>query len=142
MIQGTTVGQRLSRLGTLVLSHHPHMDPPADREDCYSATHPSDHNSIFINSRVGRQRRELRKLIWRRRRNRDGQKVQDSKGKPKNKNKDLEERYARGQGHGAAFMIPVPQTYGYGSPHAYPSYPGSCAVVVSPCSPVHPVSEG
>ena len=62
VIQGATVGQRLSRLTTLVLSHYQRMNPPMDREDCYSATHPSDHNSIFINSRLGKQRREVRKL--------------------------------------------------------------------------------
>ena len=103
-----------------------------DREDCYSATHPSDHNSIFIDSRLNKQQREARKLTWQRRRDRDGEKVKESEGKAKSKNRDLRARYARGQSHGAAFMVPVPLTYGYGYPFVYPSYPGSCAGV-SPC---------
>ena len=93
-----------------------------DHEGCYSATDPSDHNSIFAYSRVDKQRRELRKLKRRRRRDRDGLKIQESKGKAKSKDGDLKERYVRGQGHDAAFMVPVPLTYGYGSPYMYPSY--------------------
>jgi hypothetical protein len=50
---------------------------------------------------------------------RDGQKIQSSKGTAKSKNRDLEERYTRGQGHDAAFMIPVLMTYGYGYPYVY-----------------------
>ena len=136
--QGTTVGQRLSRLSALVLSPRPHIDPPMDREDCHSATHPSDHNSIFINSPLNKERREMRKLTWQRRRDRDGEKLKGSKGKAKNKDRDLEERHARGQDHDAAFMVPVPLIYGYGYPYVYPLYPGSCAGV-SHCSPVHSV---
>ena len=129
MPQGTTVGQRLSRLSTLVLSPRPRMDPPMDRDDCFSVTHPSDHNSIFINSRMNKGRREIRKSTWQRRRDRDGEKIRQSKGKAKKENKDLEERHARGQDHDAAFMVPVPLIYGYGYPYAYPVHPGSCAGV-------------
>jgi len=130
IIQGATVGQRLSRLTTLVLSRYHRMDHPIDREDCYSATHPSDHNSIHINSRLAKQRREVRRLRWKRRRDRDGEKNKRSKGKAKNK--DFEERYARGQDHDPAFMVPVPLIYGYGYPWVYQSCPGLCAGV-SPC---------
>jgi len=101
--------------------------PPINREDCYSATHPSDHNSIFIDSGANKQRREVRELKWQRRRNRDGQTIRESKDKAKNR--DLEKRHARGEGHDSAFMVPVPLMYGYGYPFAYLPYTGSCAVV-------------
>ena len=127
--QGTTIGQRLSKLTVFVLSRHQPMDPPIDREDCYSATHPSDHNSVFISSAVGKQRRDVRKRKWKRRRDRDGQKIEKSKGKVNDKN--LQERHTRGQDHDAAFMVPVPLTYGYGYPWVYPAYPGMCAGVSS-----------
>ncbi|KAF9644170.1 hypothetical protein BDM02DRAFT_3175056, partial [Thelephora ganbajun] len=130
-LPGTTVGQRLGKLSALIFSHRPRMDSPMDREDCYSATHPSDHNSVFINSRIGKQRREVRKLTWKRRRDRDSQKIKESKGKIKNK--ELGERYARGHDHDAAFMVPVPLVYGYGYPFVYTPYPGLCAGGVSGC---------
>jgi len=101
-----------------------------DREDSYSATHPSDHNSILIESEAHKQQRKVRKLKWQRRRERDGQTIRESKDKAKNR--DLEERHARGEGHDSAFMIPVPLMYGYGCPFVYSPYPGSCAIV-SPC---------
>ena len=87
-----------------------------NREDCYPATDPSDHNSLFVYSRVDKQRHELRKLKRWQRRDRDGLKVQESEGEAKSKDGDLEERYASGRGHDAAFMVPVPLIYGYGSP--------------------------
>ena len=127
--QGTTIGQRLSKLTAFVLSRPQRMGPPIDREDCYSATHPSDHNSIFIDSSLGKQRREVRELKWKRRRDRDGQRIAKAKGKANDK--DLQERHARGQDHDAAFMVPVPLTYGYGYPWVYPPYPGLCAGVSS-----------
>ena len=130
MTQGTTIGQRLGVLRRLVFPNNLRMDPPMDREDCYAVTHPSDHNSIFIGSQLGKQQREVRKLRWKRRRDRDGQKIKGSEGKAKDK--DLEERYARGQDHEAAFMVPVPLAHGYAYPYVYPPYPGSCAGV-SPC---------
>lgn len=130
IIQGATVGQRFSKLTTLVLSRYHSMDPPIDREDCYSATHPSDHSSIHINSRLAKQRRKVRGLRWKRRRDRDDEKIKWSRGKAKNK--DLEERCARGQNRDAAFMVPVPLIYEYGYPWVYPPCPGLCAGV-SPC---------
>lgn len=105
------------------------MNPPVDREDCYSVTHPSDHNSIFIDSPVNKQRRKARKHTLQRRRDRDGQKLEGSKGKSKGGNDGLEARYTRGQGHAVAFMIAVPLISGYGYPYVYPSCPWSCAAV-------------
>ena len=114
-------------LNRFILLRRPTMDPPIDREDCHAVTHPSDHNSIFIDSRLGKFQREGREFTWKRRRDRDEKIVKGSKGKAKDK--DLEKRYARGQDHDTAFMVPVPLVYGYGYPWVYQPYPGSCAGV-------------
>ena len=96
-----------------------------NRDDCYSATHPSEHNAVHIigKSACGRDHREAE---WRRRREKEGEKI--GKGK-RNKNAELEERYLRGRSHDFPFLMPVPKIHGYGCPHAQRSYTPACAVV-------------
>ena len=134
IIQGATFGETLRRLRKIVLSHRPRVDPLADREGCYSATHPSDHNSVSIDFRVRKQRREAWKVRWQRRRNRDGQKIKNTNGKAKNR--DLEERHERSQDQDAAIMLPLPLMHGYGYPFESSEYPG-LYVGVSPCLPMN-----
>jgi hypothetical protein len=95
------------------------INPPA-RDDCLLATHPSDHNSIYI-ERVSHAQRQKRETKRQKRRARDLQRV--SQGK-------LDERtYRRGDAHDVAFLVPVPLYYypvvGFGG------FPGACAAVRS-----------
>lgn len=98
-----------------------------DRDDCYSATHPSEHNAVHIIGKSARAR-DLREAEWRRRREKEGEKI--GKGK-RSKNAELEERYLRGRSHEFPFLMPVPKAHGYGCPHAQRSYAPAC-VAVSP----------
>ena len=102
------------------------MQPPMSRDDCYAATHPSDHNSVFIKGRSA-WRRELRQVEWERRRVQEGKKVE--KGKFWGKDAELEERYSRGQSHEYPFLSSAAKTPGYGCPHVQQAYAGSCAAV-------------
>ncbi|KAF9786260.1 hypothetical protein BJ322DRAFT_775798 [Thelephora terrestris] len=132
-LPGTTLGQRLRRLRKKVLSHRPRAHPPMDPEDCYSASHPSDHNSVSMNARVRKQRREAWKPRWQRRRNRDGQKIKNSKGQMQNG--DLEERHPRGQDQDAAPVVaPLPLMYGYGYPYESSESHGMCLGDMAGCS--------
>lgn len=105
-------------------------------QDCYSASHPSDHNSVSMHSRVRKQRREVWKLKWQRRRNRDGQKIKNSKGKMQTR--ELEEIHPRplGQDHDTAVVAPLPLMQGYGYPYESSEDHGLC-LGVSTCSPVN-----
>lgn len=129
--QETTVGQRLSA----IFSDHHHMEPPMSRDDCYAATHPSEHNSVFIIGRSGRGRNQ-RQTEWERRREKEGEKI--GKGKRAGKESEIE-GYLRGRDHGFPFLSPVPKTHGYGCPHAHQSYTLACAVVCPP--PAFPTSS-
>lgn len=80
------------------------------------------------------QRREARQPGWKRRSDRDGQKIRRSKGRAEDQ--VLEGRYARGQDHDG--VVPVPLIYGYGYPRVRPSFPGFFAAV-GPFLPVHSV---
>lgn len=95
IMQGYTLSQRFRRLRKSVLSQRRRMDPPMERKVCYSATHPSDHNSVSANSRVVKQRREMWKVRWQHRGEKDGLKTKKPQGK--GKGKDLEERRAKSQ---------------------------------------------
>jgi len=100
-----------------------------NRDDCYSATHPSEHNSVHIIGRSER-RRNAREIEWRKRREKEGKKI--GKGKGKSKNAELEERYLRGRSHDFPFLMRVPKTHGYGCPHVQKAYAAGCAVVCVP----------
>jgi len=97
-----------------------------NRDDCYSATHASDHNSVHILKKSWRMR-GLREAEWRKRREREGEKI--GKGKWKSKDTELEERYLRGRSHEFPFSMPITKTYGYGCPRLQPSHAGGCAAV-------------
>jgi len=127
------MGQRLARVGSVINSKRDRMEPPMNRDDCYSATHPSEHNSVHIIG-TGRSggKRKLRETEWGKRREREGEKI--GKGKWKSKNAELEERYLRGRSHDFPFSMPVPKTPGYGCPHVQRSHPGGCAAGVSGCA--------
>ena len=122
--QETTVGQRLSA----IFSDYHHIEPPISRDDCYAATHPSEHNSVFIIGRSG-WRRNLRQTEWEKRREKEGEKI--GKGKRAGKESEIE-GYLRGRDHGFPFLSPVPKAHGYGCPHAHKSYTSACAVVCQP----------
>ncbi|KAF9779250.1 hypothetical protein BJ322DRAFT_450903 [Thelephora terrestris] len=122
------VGERLVR----ALSSRPRrIDPPTNRDDCYAATHPSEHNSVFVIGRSG-LKRTLQQAEWRRRRDEEGQKI--GKGKRVGKGTEVEERYMRGRDHEFPFSSPVPKVHGYGCPHAQNTHRGACAVGVSGCA--------
>ena len=120
----TSTRQRLARASSTILSSRSRMEPPMNRDDCYSATHPSEHNSVLI---LNKSRRTARETEWRRRREREGEKI--GKGKWKSKDTELEERYLRGRSHDFPFMIPVTKNYGYGCPRVQQNHPGGCAAV-------------
>ena len=102
------------------------MEPPMNRDDCYSATHPSEHNSVHILDRSDLGR-DIREVEWRKRREKEGEKI--GKGKRRGKNTDLEERYMRGRSHDFPFLMPTPRAHGYGCPHVQPRYVAGCAAV-------------
>lgn len=130
MIQGATFGETLRRLRKIVLSQRQRTDTPTGRGACNSTTHPSDHNSISVDSRVRKQRREAWRIRWQRKRNREGPKLKNSKGKAKNG--DVEARHVRGQERDNGVAVPLPLMYGYGYPFESSEYPG-LSVEVSSC---------
>ena len=82
---------------------------PPNRDDCLLATHPSDHNAVYVNT-VSHKGREKRLSKTQKRKARDLAKLKDGK---------LDEKtYHRGLDHNAAFLVPVPVYYGYGFPTA------------------------
>lgn len=97
-----------------------------NRDDCYSATHASEHNSVHILKKSGR-RRDTREIEWRDRREKEGEKI--GKGKWGSKNPELEERYLRGRSHDFPFLMPIPKSHGYGCPQVQPCYAAGCAAV-------------
>lgn len=127
--QEVTVGQRLARASSGILSSRHRMEPPISRDDCYAATHPSDHNSTFVFGRSA-WKREYRQAEWRRRREKEGEKI--GKGKRGGKQTEIEERYLRGRDHEFPFSLPVSKVHGYGCPHVQQKYAPACAVVCIP----------
>lgn len=121
--QETSVGQRLARAGSVIFSNRQHMKPPVNRDDCYAATHPSEHNSVFVIGRSERKR-ELRQGEWEKWRKEEGEKIRNGSTVGKHS-----ERYLRGRDHEFAFLSPVKKSHGYGCPHVQKSYASACAVV-------------
>ncbi|KAK0230085.1 hypothetical protein IW262DRAFT_1261796 [Armillaria fumosa] len=71
-LPGDTIGQRLRRLIS-VYKQSDHLVPPRDRSDLLAATHPSDHNAVYLSKykeQVDAQRR-ARQAKWQRRIKRD-----------------------------------------------------------------------
>ena len=82
---------------------------PPNRDDCLLATHPSDHNAVYVNI-ISHKGREKRLSKTQKRKTRDMEKLKQGK---------LDEKtYNRGLDHNAAFLVPVPVYYGYGYPLA------------------------
>lgn len=82
---------------------------PPNRDDCLLATHPSDHNAVYVDT-VSHKGREKRLSKTQKRKARDLEKLKHGK---------LDEKmYRRGLDHNAAFLVPVPMYYGYGAPGA------------------------
>jgi len=119
-LPGATFGETLRRLRKRVLSQRARADS-TDHRGCRSSTHPSDHNSVPVDPRVRKERREAWKLRWQRRRNRDGKKTKNPKDK--SKDRDLEEEQPRGQDQEAPIAIPLPLMQGYGYPFESSEYP-------------------
>ncbi|KAG5637807.1 hypothetical protein H0H81_003139 [Sphagnurus paluster] len=128
-LPGQTIGQRLSRL---VKNHNlkPSYLIPPPREDLLAATHPSDHNAVFLfqHKHAGEAAQERRRAKFEKRQAREAQELAKAQVKTSEKG-DMkiqekvpretaeEERRlsdARAYGHAAAFLIPVPLFYGYG----------------------------
>ena len=124
----------------MILSHPHHVKPPINREDCYAATHPSEHNSVFVLARSG-LRREIREEEWKRRKVEEEAKMW--KGKQTGKGMETEERYFRTRDHEFPFSSPVTMAHGYGCPHEKECYRGACAVVrpTSMCLPTLPCAQ-
>lgn len=96
------------------------INPPA-RDDCFLATHPSDHNSIYVTGQ-SHNLRQKREQKTQKRRERDLKRVKDGKMD--------EAAYKRGSTHDTAFLVPVPLYYypvGFG-------YAGGCASGVGGCA--------
>ncbi|OBZ73587.1 hypothetical protein A0H81_06345 [Grifola frondosa] len=104
-LPGDTIGQRLNRLSQKVLSRpsQPGALQPPPRPDALSATHPSDHNSVYSPHGHSEHMRQSRAEKARRRRERDAQRLKRGK---------LDEAaYRRGEAHDMAFLVPVPFFY-------------------------------
>lgn len=109
--EGETIGQKLNRLSFMLLPRDRSLNfvKPPDRDDCLLATHPSDHNAVYVD-RVSHKGREKRLSKMQKRKERDIQKMKHGK---------LNERvHNRDSVHGDAFFMPVPTYFGYGIPGA------------------------
>ncbi|KAG6907304.1 hypothetical protein DXG01_009468 [Tephrocybe rancida] len=109
-LPGTTIGQRLSRLVNHYSAETYYLTPPS-REDLLAATHPSDHNAVFVWHRKhfseGLQQRRRGKFKERQER--------DAREREKGKARALTPEERRQMvTHEAAFLVPVPLYYGYG----------------------------
>ena len=107
--QGETIGQKLNRLSLAVMLRRRSAISPPDRDHCLLATHPSDHNAVYVKT-VSDNGREKRLSKMRKRKERDLEKLKQGK---------LDEKtHKRGSAHDDAFLVPVPLYYGYGIPGA------------------------
>ena len=104
--QGETIGQKLNRLSLAVMSRRKTPTNPPDRDDCLLATHPSDHNAVYVEEVSERGRME-RSHKTQKRKNRDREKSKRGKLDEKTSNGGLD--------HKAGFLVPVPTYYGYGA---------------------------
>ncbi|KAG5642977.1 hypothetical protein DXG03_001825 [Asterophora parasitica] len=119
-LPGQTVGQRLSRLVANYKKSDPsYLVPPAGREDLRAATHPSDHNAVFVlhHKQKGQAAQERRRAKFRKRQERELAERASTKSKGKGQEMTAEERRRADERHDAAFLMPVPLFWygpGYG----------------------------
>ncbi|KAG6915916.1 hypothetical protein DXG01_009286 [Tephrocybe rancida] len=144
-LPGTTIGQRISRLVHNYGAQKSYLVPPA-REDLLAATHPSDHNAVF----VWHRKHSSENLQQRRRAKFKKRQEREARERAKGKAPELtpEERRRR-DAHDVAFLVPVPLYYGYAGCAAYAGAVvysangygiGGCAVVRFSYTPVEPFS--
>ncbi|KAG6915915.1 hypothetical protein DXG01_009285 [Tephrocybe rancida] len=114
-LPGTTIGQRISRLVHNYGAQKSYLVPPA-REDLLAATHPSDHNAVF----VWHRKHSSENLQQRRRAKFKKRQEREARERAKGKAPELtpEERRRR-DGHDMAFLVPVPLFYDYAGCAAY-----------------------
>ena len=111
----------MSRLSGLFFSQRKSPIIPLNCDNSLLATHPSDHNAVYVQN-VTHRGREQRVLKTRKRKERDLK-------KPKEGEVGYETNWYNQQ-HGPAFLLPVPIYYGYGDPSGIPCGPdGGCAAV-------------
>jgi len=114
-----SIGRRLSRLSVLFSSRKKSPVYPPNRGDSRLATHPSDHNAVYVRNVTQREQRCY--------------KPRRGKGQTLKKLKKSEldyETLRHNQQHSFAFLVPVPLFYGYGCPSVVPcGLDGRCAAV-------------
>ena len=119
--QGNTIGRRLGRLSASFLSRKKSPVDPPNRGDSLLATHPSDHNAVYVRNVTHTTREQ------------QGYKPRKGMGrtlKELRKSESDHETPGRDQQHSLAFLVPVPLFYEYGCPSVIPSGPdGQCAAV-------------
>ena len=121
MKQGDTIGKKLSRLSGSFFQKKSPINP-LDRDDCLLATHPSDHNAVYVENVT---HRAPAKLAYKPRKRRNWRLKKLKRGRVSH---GL--AYGRNDRHGLAFLVPVPIYYGYGCPSGIPRGPdGRCAAV-------------
>jgi len=103
----------------------PQINPP-DRDDYLLATHPSDHNAVYVEG-ITHKVREKRVNKTSKRKDRDLKKSKRSETD--------QEAHERNQQHGLAFLVPVPIYYGYGCPSGVPCGPDGACAAVGACYP-------
>ncbi|KAF5385031.1 hypothetical protein D9615_001238 [Tricholomella constricta] len=99
-LPGDTIGQKLVRL-VFKVTRMPHLLPP-DQSNAHEATHPSDHNAVFVYHR------------WQSHRNREKQQKKLARRK-----KREAQSGESGDEHDPAFLIPIPMHY---------TTPGGCVI--------------
>ena len=104
------------------------IDPP-DRGDSFLATHPSDHNAVYVEN-ITHKTREKRAHKTRKRK--DGDLKESKRGEVNHQD------YERNKQHGLAFLVPVPIYYGYGCPSGIPCGPDGGCAAVGVCFPGEP----
>ncbi|KAG5636119.1 hypothetical protein H0H81_009051 [Sphagnurus paluster] len=139
-LPGQTIGQRLSRLVQNYKLKPSYLIPPA-REDLLAATHPSDHNAVFVFQRkhAGEAAQARRRAKFQKRQAAFAKAQAKRRDKEGNSGKKAvmtpEERRAedeRMSWHSAAFLVPVPLYYGYGYAGACAAYAGNVVYAANP----------
>ena len=121
MKQGDTIGKKLSRLSGSFFQKKSPINP-LNRDDCLLATHPSDHNAVYVENVT---HRAPEKLAHKPRKRRDWKLKQIKRGGVSHGS-----NCGGDDQHGLGFLVPVPIYYGYGCPSGISHGPdGGCAAV-------------
>ncbi|KAG6811928.1 hypothetical protein H0H93_014102, partial [Arthromyces matolae] len=110
-LPGSTIGQRISRLIQQHLTKNPPWGLiPPPREDLLSATHPSEHNAVFVwdTKHSSTNLQQTRRDKFRKRQERDAKERAKAKLPPV-----TSEQRRRMEEHEMAFLIPIPFYYGF-----------------------------